>query len=84
MEMNIWGLGLDLTETFGDKGREWTEGRAVVWKTLQMQAKIHPPTKFEGQYPNFGWWIGLVDLLSFAGGVDDIAEYLRAWGSKRG
>lgn len=22
-----------------------------------------------------------MDLLSFAGGVDDIAEYLRAWGA---
>jgi hypothetical protein len=81
MTKDFWGMSFELPDTFGDKGKEWTEGRAVVWKALQMQAKIDPPTKFEGQYPNYGWWIGLADLLSFAGGVDDIAEYLRAWGA---
>jgi hypothetical protein len=81
MTEGIWGLTFELPDTFGDNGKQWTEGRYVVWKALQMQAKIHPPTEFEDQQPNFGWWIGLVDLLSFAGGVDDIAEYLRSWGA---
>ena len=81
MTTDIWGMSFELPDTFGDKGKEWTEGRAVVWKALQMRAKLHPPIKFEGSTPNYGWWIGLVDLLSFAGGVEDIAEYLRAWGA---
>lgn len=79
MTSEIWGMTLQVPNTFGDNGREWIEGRAIVWNALQMNAKIVPPTRFEHGAPNYGWWIGLVDLLAFAGGVDDIAAYLRSW-----
>lgn len=81
MAKKYWGLAFELPESFGDKGEHWIEGRAIVWKAFQMDATIQPPTLFEEKWPNFGWWLGLVDLLSFAGGVEDIAEYLRSWGA---
>lgn len=82
MNKDTWGMTLNLPDTFGDSGKQWTEGRAIVWKAFQMEAVIEPLTELGDGWPNFGWWIGLVDLLSFAGGVDDIAYYLRNWGSK--
>lgn len=82
MDKDIWGMTVNLPDTFGDSGKQWTEGRAIVWKALQMEAVIEPPTELGDGWQNFGWWIGLVDLLSFAGGVDDIADYLRTWGAQ--
>jgi hypothetical protein len=82
MDKDIWGMKFNLPDTFGDSGKQWTEGRAIVWKAFQMEAVIEPPTELGDGWKNFGWWIGLVDLLSFAGGVDDVADYLRTWGAK--
>jgi len=76
MKKTTWGFALNFPKTFGDGGKQWIEGRGVVWKALQMDAVIQPPTSLDNS-PNFGWWLGLVDLLSFAVGEDDIAEYLR-------
>jgi len=83
MTQDSWGIEFPLPDNFGDVGKEWTEGRSVVWKALQIDAKIYPPTKFEDHAPNYGWWIGLVDLLTFAGGADDVAQYLRDWRAAR-
>jgi hypothetical protein len=81
METSVWGFGLNLPDTFGDTGREWTEGRAVVWKALQMGATVDPPTGFDDDCPNFGWWLGLVDLVGFGMGIDDVVGYLKQLGS---
>lgn len=76
MSENSWSLELNLPSEFGDTGREWTEGRAIVWKAFQMGAKITPPARFGDGDRNVGWWLGLADLLCFGAGVDDIVEFL--------
>jgi len=77
MKSDIWGLELDWTDSHGDSGKQWTEGRTVVWKALQLGAVVHPPTTLGDEWPNLGWWLGLTDLLCFGAGVDDIPEFLR-------
>jgi hypothetical protein len=77
MKRDIWGLELDWSDPHGDSGKQWTEGRTVVWKALQLGAVVHPPTTLRDESPNLGWWLGLTDLLCFGAGVDDLAEYLR-------
>ena len=80
MKSDIWGLELDWTDPHGDSGKQWTEGRTVVWKALQLGAVVHPPTTLGDEWPNLGWWLGLTDLLCFGAGVDDIPELLRGDG----
>jgi len=80
MKSDIWGLELDWTDPHGDSGKQWTEGRTVVWKALQLGAVVHPPTTLGDEWPNLGWWLGLTDLLCFGAGVDDIAEFLEGGG----
>lgn len=77
MEHQAWGLRLDLPDSFGDSGSQWTEGRAIVWKALQMGAVIEPPAEIGEGQPNTGWWLGLADLLCFGAGVTDLAAFLR-------
>lgn len=79
MAKKYWGLAFELPESFGDMGEHWIEGRAIVWKAFQMDAIIKPPTIFDDKWPNFGWWLGLADFLSFACGALDVAEYLHEW-----
>lgn len=79
MGKEFWGLAFELPDSFGDKGDQWIEGRAIVWKAFQMDATIKPPTIFDDEWHNYGWWLGLADFLSFACGALDVAEYLHEW-----
>ena len=79
MRNQFWGLEFEVPDSFGDFGAHWVQGRAIIWKASQMNATIKPPTIFEDEWHNYGWWLGLADFLSFACGALDVAEYLHEW-----